>query len=370
MSTTHGFRIYVVQAFENQISGRQPEDVSIGSAAYSSIIENLDQLHHEGTRFLEPRRLPPPGEPQPPIATITLGEPAMVRSDLIHVEVAIGEQGLHRKATRQNRPAKDLAKWSAEADHYVTFLFPTHGDAFIVVAQSIRRRDPIGLLFRLMTTKGIELKKAAKAAEDADRESAVARGDKPPKRVAHARLLFSRHQAADNSYIDDIISSAKSATATFQSKVPSDRGRAADTVRRTLHIKLLDDQDREIGRTISRRWQGRRRRGEVSSQRDGVSELGALLEEQDLLEEGEAEHYDTASVAVRSTSGATTTIAVDTLRDVFTYPVSDGQPQPYFYYSKVAPRLKSVAAEEIIDILEIDPLEVEQCLDASTSGRS
>lgn len=101
----------------------------------------------------------------------------------------------------------------------------------------------------------------------------------------------------------------------------------------------------------------------------GVSELADLLQAEDLLAEGEEEDYNAASIQVHSPSGGTR-IAVDSLRDVFTYPVSDGQPSVYYYYDKVSPRISSIALEEHMEIDFISAREVSQWVEDSTSDHS
>lgn len=369
LASAHGFRVYVVQAFKNRIKDQDPEDVSQKSPARDEILSLLESLQDDGTHHIEPRSSTD-GAPRKPTRTVTVGEPHLVREDLWHMVVSLGELGTHRRATRANKKSKDLKKWSAEAEYNVTFLFPQSGDEFLVVAQTIRRRDPVQELFSLLTKRASDGKKAAKAAEDAARAIAVKEGKKPPKRVAGTRLLFLRRQAVDNSYIDEIIGSAKSATAVFQSVVPSDRGGRRTKVRRSLQIRLRDENEREIGQTVSKNWFKRNKDGASPTMAEGVSELAGLLEAEDLFDNEETARYNSASVAVKSESGASTTIAVDTLRDVFTYPVSDGEPPLLFYYEKIAPRVKVVAAEERIDVGAISPMEVVECLDVSTSVRS
>lgn len=370
MASQHGFRIYVVQAFKNQKKNKDPENVSSDSDARDRIVELLDSLHRKGTQYLEPH-VRENDEPASPITTVTVGSPYVVRQDIVHLEVAIGEMGSHRKATRKNDKSINLEGSSPEADHYVTFIFPEGaGNRFLVVAQTIRQRDPLQKLFQLLTQEGVQAKKLARSREDVERAKIVEAERKPPKRKEHYRLVYDRRQAVDNKYLDEIISSAKSATAVFQSRVPSDRGRKGTTVRRTLQIRLLDEKDRDISRTIGRTWSRRRRQGEATSTADGVSELADLLGDHDLLGEDEAESYNNASINVRSETGASTTIAVDTLRDVFTYPVSDGAPGVQYYYEKVESRLTIVAAEEQIEVSTIVPTEVDECLSVSTSALS
>src|SRR3546814_18854559 len=97
-------------------------------------------------------------------------------------------------------------------------------------------------------------------------------------------------------------------------------------------------------------WANRRRSGETTSASEGVSELAALLYERDLISEDEGDRYESAAISVRSDKQDTTTIAVDTLRDVFTYPVSDGAPPIWFHYDHVAPRVATMARQEQLEV--------------------
>ena len=78
----------------------------------------------------------------------------------------IGEIGHHRKAVRPGKDPRNLEKWSAEADHYVTFLFSQDADEdqFVAIAHSVRRRDAMPELQRLMTQVSMDLRN--KAAEE------------------------------------------------------------------------------------------------------------------------------------------------------------------------------------------------------------
>lgn len=371
MASTYGFRIFVVRAFVNLKKGREPEDVSVGSAAQRRVVELLEEAAVAGTHFVLPP-LVEGDEPARPVATITVSNPVTIRKDLRHLEVASGEQGSHPAATRQGEDPLDLGDWSPEAAHFVTFLFPQdqNADRFLVVVQTIRHRDPLGRLLSRMTALDLKAKMAAVTAETLERDQSRAAGHKLGDRAAHERLLFDARQAADNSYIDQILGAAKSASAVFTASVPSDRGRHGELVQRRLTIQLLDEKGRDVARTAGRRWYRRQREGEETSRSAGVSELGGLLEAEALLEEGEAHQYTSASITIRSETAESTTIAVDTMRDVFTYPVSDGRPSVSFHYDKVGPRVEIVAAEEEIEVMSIDTAEVvELCPDDLTSGR-
>jgi len=368
MSLPYGFRIYVVKAFTNRKKGRDPEDVSVGTPAQQRILELLQQLNAGGTQFLVPPAPADAAEPSRPTASITVGQPVLVRDDLFHLEVATGEEGSHSTATKPAGTSLKLEGYSPEAAHYVTFLFPTAPEGrLLVITEAIRRRDPVARLLGRMTDLGLQDKKAAEEHDRAARETALQNGDPLPPVVAHGRLLFDAHQAADNGYIDEILGSATSAAATFTKKIPSDRAAKGEEVERTLSIKLRDPEKRNIAAVLGRRWFGRTREGAPTSQSEGVSELADLLEAQNLLDDGEQQTYDSAAVTVKGAGKQSTTIKVDTMRDVFTYPVSQGSPPARYYYDKVASRVETVAAAEGLEVLRIEPEEVQECLEGSTS---
>jgi hypothetical protein len=368
MATVHGFRIFSVQVFGNRKKGNTPFDVSVGSETQQNIYGLLEGLYRGGTRFVEAAAPKDPAEPKRGAQSITVGETFLVRPDFWHVQVSIGQEGLHPTARHRSKKAKKLMKYAAEVPHYVSFWFPAAGDTFVVVAQTTNRRDPTAALFRALTEIGMSEKKEAETLEKELRRQCRAQKIKPPAPQNHTRLLFERKQAVDNAYIDDIIQNAKTASAVLTQRVPSPRGAASDVVGRVLSIKLLDDSGREVGSNLSRRWSGARRRGEAKSQADGVSELAEQLTTKNLLDDGEADHYNDARIEVTDRSGVATSIAVDTAKDVFTYPVSDGYPGVYYFYEKVADRARTVALELGVDVDDIDPVEVEQCLDGSTSA--
>ncbi|MFZ4842107.1 hypothetical protein [Mycetocola saprophilus] len=182
------------------------------------------------------------------------------------------------------------------------------------------------------------------------------------------RLLFDANQAADNTFLDEILSGAKFASATFTSRVASNRGTKADRVERTLKISLVDENQRQMAPTVGRNWMIRKRNGHSTNARDGVTEVSALLEHEQLLAADAGNRYDEVSLSIKSESNETTTIAIDTLRDVFTYPVSDGEPSIHYYYEKVDGRLYAIAMQDGLDLNRIDPYEVHECLNASIFG--
>ena len=302
MSLPYGFRIYVVKAFTNRKKDRDPEDVAVGTPAQQRISELLEHLNAGGTQFLVPRAPTDVDEPARPTASITVGQPVLVRDDLVHLEVATGEEGSHSTATKPAGASLKLEGYSPEAAHYVTLLFPTASEGrFLIITEAIRHRDPVTRLIGRMTELGLHDKQAAEDRDRLEREAARQNGDAPPPAVAHGRLLFDARQAADNGYIDEILGSATSAAATLTKKIPSDRAAKGEEVERTLSIKLRDPEKRDIAAILGRRWFGRTREGSSTTQSQGVSELADLLQAQNLLDDGEQAMYDSAAVTVKGT---------------------------------------------------------------------
>ncbi|MCW2789506.1 MAG: hypothetical protein JWP56_1809 [Aeromicrobium sp.] len=364
MARTHGFRVFVVQAFENRIKGKTALDVSWGSHAAQQIVELLDEVHARNTHFFVPAVAPKDGEPEKPTATLTVDPLVAIRDGLVHVQVSAGEMGSHRHATRPGRKPTSLKKRSAEAEHFVAFVFPkVSQDRFLIVTQTIRRRDPIERLLARMKQISYEQKKAAQEANTEARKAARLAKVTPPPKETHTKLVFDRRQAADDAYLDQIVAGAKKATAVFTGYAPNARGEA-EQVERTLRVNLLVDEDLKASARVSRRWLRRQRKKEAIAPADAVAELGSELT-QGLLADDELGAYDKVSVSLRNEKGETTSIAADNLRDVFTYPVSDGRPDEIFFYTKVSERLDTIALQEGIEVDPLDPVEVSECLEDS-----
>ncbi len=368
MARVHGFRIYTVQAFENQRKDKEPLDVSGQSRVRRDIEDLLERIHSGGTQFFAP---PPPVPPEPAksTTTITVHEPVVISRDLIHVSVAMGETGSHRLATRANEDPRNLEDWSPEADYAMTFVFPRGKETrFLLVAQTIHRRDPHLRLLSMLAKESAARRDERRTADKAARASARERGEQLPEAGSHYKLLFDEHQSSDNEYLDSILATAKQATATFKGTRPSSRGSNKKVIERTLSITLRDNDVTDIGRPISQKWSRLTRRGESVTPHEGVSELGAMLHGKDLFDESEGERYESASISVRGDGKETTTIAVDTLHDAFTYPVSDGTPSMGFHYDRVAERVAIIARQERLEVGAFNGTEVEECLKDSTQG--
>lgn len=360
----HGFRVFVVETYRNRRKDREPEDVQVGSPTAQEIVSLLDELTAKGTIFLDP---PPVAEdseePAKRPKSATVGDLCIVNDGMVHFTFFQGEVGERPYARHRIEPDQELQEWSAEAGHYTAILFPQAEDGrLFIVSQTLGRKDGVALLLRIIRELSAAKKKAAIAEEKEARKALRDAGETLPARLSHAKLLFDRRQAADNAYLDEIVDDARSAVAEFETRVPSPRNANTDVVQRKLRISLLDENDKEISSVIGRRWTDRRRRGQATTRTEGVSELATLLDEHDLMEPDEAAQYTQAAVALTAKNGARTRIAVDTLREVFTYPVSDGPPSEYQHYLKVAPRVQTIAAEERIELDVIDPLEVDRCL--------
>jgi hypothetical protein len=365
MGTRYGFRIFVVSAHLNRVKGNDALDVSEASKTRNEIVSILDTVQTNGTRYFQPRPPKHPLDPKRAVATMTVSAPEVVRRDLVHVLVGSGETGSHPIARQKGKTPRNLDKWSPEVNHFVTLLFPkTPGTKFLIVAQTANRRDPLKQFLRLIREESLGRMKAARLAEDIERARVREAGGRPAPRATHSRLVFDYAQASESQYIDEIMGSAKSASVTFKALVPSSRGRQGDVVERTLTIKLLDDRRRDVGRLLAKNWMGRKRSGGQPTAATGVLEAAGALTDDDLLDADEAHRYTDVAISVGNGEDSTT-IAVNTLKDVFTYPVSDGQPSASHHYNKMAPRVRTVAREENIDVRKIDATEVTTWLEGS-----
>jgi hypothetical protein len=364
MGRPHGFRVFLVQPFLNRIKDRNPEEVFDGSAAQAEVLSLLEAV--EGTHFFHPRPNGD-GEVTRPVRSISVGPVSSIRADLHHLVVSMGEEGSHRNAVSQAGSALDLTGTSPEAEHIITLLFPERsGDSFVVIAHSIRQRDPLELLLRKLVMESLRRKKEAQSAENVAREEARERGDAVPARARLDRLLFTRRQAVDSRYLENIIGSAKRATAEFRALEASDRGARTPPVRRALRISLIDEREIRAGQRAARGWIRSFRQGAPKSASEGVSELAEALHDEDLLYEDEAARYGEAALNVSGEENASTRIAVDTIRDVFTYGVSDVPPSPHTFYTQVEERLPGILADERVNASPIDALEVVRWLDDLT----
>lgn len=361
MASAYGFRIYLIEAYPNRFKDNQPLRADESSKVRDRIVRLLESAHSMSTQQFLPRPSLH-GEPQRPIATLTVGDPAVLRQDFLHVVVEAGTVGSHSHATKAGAVAQDLSDRSAEAAHNLAFLFSRDRDTrFLLIAETINGRDPVRRLMSLLTKIDIARRVRKLADDKAARKSAREAGLPIPSVRTRVRLAFDWKQAPDSQYLSDILGSAKSVSAVFKSLKPSSRG-TGHYVDRSLTISLRDGTQNDAGRAVARSWEARQRSGGHVEKSDGVSELADVLGEQDLIYDGEAERYDEAALRVIAEDGARATIAVDTLREIFTYPVADGAPNDWYFFKRVNERLPIVAQEAHVRVRPIDPAEVRDWL--------
>lgn len=370
MARAYGFRVFIVEAYPNRIKDNEPLNAAAGSSVAEEIELLLSRLARKGTQRFLPR-LDSDGNPTKPVRTATLTFSDALRSDILHARIAVGEEGSHSSATKPRKKARNLEGWSAEAPHDVTFVFPQgRASEFFLITQTTHRRDPHSRLLAMLKAESMLVRKEREANDRATRDAAQAAGTAVPKKKEFKRLLFTDRQASDDEYLDDLLSAADAATVVFKSKQLDAVGNTR-YVDRVLQIKLRNQSIVDVGRAASRSWVRRWRAGDKPTQHEAVSEVADLLEERDLLEEGEESRYESAAISVRGkSSDASATISVDTLRDTFTYPLSDLPPTAYTYYERVSDRLTKIARQEGIEIVPIDPHEASRCLTESTPAES
>ncbi len=329
------------------------------------IAQLLSRLEEKGTHRFQPTT-DETGRPTKPIATATIYDPVIIQPNLIHARIAIGEEGSHISATKPDEEARSLEGWSPEAAHEVTFIFPNEmGSEFLLVTQTNHRRDPRSRLTSMLKNESMVLREERIANDRLVREQAKEEGRTVPKKKTFKRLVFTCRQASDNEYLDELLAKADKASVVFKSKKMDAVGNTT-YVDRVLQIKLRNENISEIAGRASKKWVKSWRAGETITPKEAVLELGDLLEEHDLIVSGEEQQYESAAISLQGkTDNATTTIAADTMRDAFTYPLSDLPPTKEVYCSRAFDRVHSIARQENIEIELADPIEVAACLTES-----
>ncbi len=367
MGRAHGFRVFILETFHNRVKGKDPLATGVGSETADELLGLLNSLAARGTVFFDPP-VPDADSDEPPRrpVSVTIHDPIAVRDDLVHFVLSHGERGERPTATHPEKAPQSLEEYSAEGEHFMAIQFSTAAEEtrFVVVAQTINRRDAVGLLERVLKLQSFDDRRAAEQAQKQARQDAIAAGEKPARNKAFHRLVFTRRQAADNAYLNEIVGNAKNATIEFEQRVPavSERSGDGEQVRRKLQIRLLTEEDREISSDVSKGWLARQLEGKAPSHKEGVAQMASELEDHDLMEGAEAEDYNRVSISLTAKDRPGTRIAVDTIKDVFTYPVSDGPPTPYQHYKKVEPRIQTIAAEEGVELDDLNAMEIDQCL--------
>jgi hypothetical protein len=356
-----------MSAYPNRKKDHDPLDAASGGALPQEMLSLLEELSKTRTFFFEPTpRDADDDRPARPTQSVSVDPPVMVSDSMIALRVSSGYRGAHREATHPTEAGLDLGDYSAEADYMVSFHYPTFGNRFFMVTQTYNRHDVSERVVSLIVRASLEKRRALEAQDRQLRDAAKEAGGPIPKKQLFFKLAFAKDQASDDAYLDEILGAAKKITATFQAIAPDDRSGDGVRIERTLAINLATAEGRDAGLKIGKLWKKKHREQAPMTHADAVKELGAELHSQGLLREDEASQYDRSKMTVTAaTSAPAATIAIDTLKEVFTYPVSEGKPTPHYFYKAVADRLTKIALQEDIEVADIDPVEAEACLDAS-----
>lgn len=229
---------------------------------------------------------------------------------LMHVECAIGREGVHVAARAPGR--RDLAIWdrAAESPRHVTILLPTAPSAVcILVAESDGGSDPKTRLEWL-------IKKATQAAR---RDSGSGPG-RPPKLVPILR------QIADPQHVGQMLQQANRIGARFdQREVGQAGGPEVDVRRRQLTLSLGDGAHGQNWLMDKLQyWLNHQ-----TSKKDAMAELDLLLVED------ERGKYDEVDFIVTADGRQMHIALEDLLEQSFSYFVSDNHPTLDHWFEQV-----------------------------------
>lgn len=372
MAREYGFRVYSIKMYANQIKNKEPLEVHLGSAHQEELISVIDEAARRGTRFIDTVQPDDEDEPRIPKLSITVDQPVDIGEGKLHLEVSTGEIGGHRWAKSEDGKEYPIANASAERGHFVTLIFPKPDIAaneFLMVVETHRSADVRSRLLWLLNLVSYDMKRAAKAKQDAERKRLKKQGEKLPKKKHFNKYLFEARQVADSAHFNHVLQTARSATAVFTEHIPSPTGGNGNSIRRRLSYSLITEEDRRAAGDVGRRWFSRvRGHGAQSTEPapDAVMELAEAVN----TEEGEVASYDSASLNIKSDTGFSVTVKPDDVRDMFTYEVSDGRPSERFFYHKIAPKVSDLALTLDLEIFPIETAEVEECLNDSNDSAS
>lgn len=374
MGREYGFRIFRVQAFHNQVKGKEPLSVAVGNDGYHEVRDLLEAASHYGSQFIKRKQPTDPSEPMLSDRCITVSQPVPITDGFLHLAVSLGAVGEHERAVSPNGTTTSLSGKAAEKAHYVSVIFPRGaGDEFLLVCETHHSSDVRRPFLWFLQRLSADAKKETLAQQENDARAALDAGEVAPKKAPVTRLLFESKQISDSDYLNQLLQSAKTASANFTEKVPSTTASVGQVTQKRLTYTLLTDEHRQAAADTGMKWQRRRLRkqkqeqsDQLSEHPDAVVELGEALG----LDGAEVQEYDECSVRITSKGGETTTIRPDDLRDMFTYPVSDGQPSVVYYYTKVSPKVAELARDIDLEVEEVAPEEVAECVTGSSSTAS
>lgn len=371
MARDYGFRVFKLEIYANQQKGKDPLPLGVGSHGQGALMGLLDHAASLGPTFLEAKQPDDPDEPRMPNVSITVAAGTYVTDALVHFEVSTGEVGGHKHAVTQDGEPQSLAEASAERGFFATLLFPRSDEGAsqaLLVLETHKGGDVKGRLFPFLNRLSRQLKREAVAAEDDAREEAKRQGTAVPAKTAHEKYLFEVRQIADSDYLYRLLKEAKSATAVFTESVPTSSGGQGTRAQKTLTYSLLTDEQRLAAGDTGRKWFKRRGKPQAANEPhpDAIAELAAAVN----LNQDEVNDYDEVCVRITSKSGESVTVRPTEARDMFTYPISDGQPSVVYYYEAIAAKVAELAQTAGIEVDVIESSEVEECLIDSTSAPS
>lgn len=365
MPREYGFRVFTVETYSNRIKDNTPLDVQAGSTTHTELVDLIEHISHRGTHFLDAKQPDDPQDPRIPKVSITLDNPTPISYSIYHFEVCTGEVGGHRWARSEDGVEHEIANASAERGYYATMLFPSDAPAtkFLLVLETHKSSDVKSRLFWLLNSVSAHLKREAVKTQEAERERISASGEKPPARKKFSRLLFQVRQVTDSEHFDRVLENAQSASAEFTESAPTDSGGNGRPMKRKLTYRLLDSNEKEAAGAIGKLWASRQNASSRNANlaADGILELAEAID----IDTNELGSYDAVALRIRSAEGFSVTVRPDSTRDMFTYPVSDGQPPEAFYYMKASGKIEELAAKLALNTSPIDIHEVNQCFSDS-----
>lgn len=358
---SYGFRIYAVEAYRNRVKGEEPADVKEGGAVHQHVLECLEEM--DGRTFFQRVRLPAdPDADRPPKRrrSISFRQHAPWPSGWIHIQVSIGREGDHDRATAEGHAAVTISHRSAESRRFVTLIFPPEGDRFLLVSEVFAQGDARELVLRQLASASMRLREAKHVDSQKAYQAAKAGGESPLPKVQPRgdRYIFRSRQLVDGEYLDDLLTRAHDVSAEFTLNLPSPRGGGGTYQRKKLVVRLLDEDERLGASRVSRSWIHRRQGKEGVGQREAIGEIDSVLS----LSDSDTEGYDTVALRVTTADAERVTIGPLDAKEVFTYPLSASQCSAVYYYSKIEKPLVRVAQLNEIELIQIDHKEVAACL--------
>lgn len=179
-------------------------------------------------------------------------------------------------------------------------------------------------------------------------------------------MYFQHSRMADGQHVRDLVKAANSAKAVFTEHSPDGVGQKR-TREYVLEVNLVSQSRREKAVDAVNRWM--KRDGDAPPEAVAVLQEDMGLDPEPLDELGIA--FDEGAIVLGSEDvGASRRFTPTHVDEAFTYYVAGGQTSMVYYYDKVIPKARSLAASHQIALQLLSPKEVGECLDASISDHS